>query len=64
LGNIIFTKGITIDPKMIESIRVWISTISVTEVISFMGLARYYKIFIKGFSKIANPITYLQNKGV
>jgi hypothetical protein len=36
----------------------------VTEVISFMGLVDYYRRFIKGFSKIASPITSLQNKGV
>jgi hypothetical protein len=28
-----------------------------------MGLARYYISFIKGFSKIGNPITSLQRKG-
>jgi hypothetical protein len=36
----------------------------VREVISFMGISGYYRIFIKGFSKIASPITSLQNKGV
>jgi hypothetical protein len=29
-----------------------------------MGLVGYYRIFIEGFSKIAHPITSLQNKGV
>jgi hypothetical protein len=36
----------------------------VSDIKSFMGLARYYKIFIKGFSKIGCPITALQKKGV
>jgi hypothetical protein len=36
----------------------------VTEVISFMILSSYYQIFIKGFSRIASPITSLQKKGV
>jgi hypothetical protein len=36
----------------------------VTKVISFMGLAGYYRRFIERFSKIAHPITSLQNKGV
>jgi hypothetical protein len=29
-----------------------------------MGLAGYYRRFIKGFSNIANPIAFLQKKGV
>jgi hypothetical protein len=29
-----------------------------------MGLARYYKRFIAGFSKVVHPITSLQNKGI
>jgi hypothetical protein len=29
-----------------------------------MDLAKYYRIFIEGFSKIAHPITSLQKKGV
>jgi hypothetical protein len=28
-----------------------------------MGLAGYYRRFIEGFSHIAHPITYFQNKG-
>jgi hypothetical protein len=37
---------------------------NVIEVRSFMDLAGYYRIFIKGFSSIASPITSLQNKSV
>ncbi len=29
-----------------------------------MGLARYYRRFVEGFSKIAKPITTLQRKGI
>ena len=35
-----------------------------TEVRSFMGLARYYRRFIEGFSKVAHAITSLQRKGI
>jgi hypothetical protein len=35
----------------------------VIEVISFMGLAGYYRWFIEGFSRIVDPITSLQMKG-
>ena len=35
----------------------------ITDVRSFMGIIGYYRRFIEGFSRIANPITSLQKKG-
>jgi hypothetical protein len=58
LGHIISADGIPIDPENIEAIRGWPMLRNVTEVRSFMGLVGYYQIFIKGFSKIASPITF------
>ena len=34
-----------------------------TDVRSFMGITGYYRTFIEGFSRIANPITSLQMRG-
>jgi hypothetical protein len=64
LGHIISTNEITFDPKNIESVRGWKMPRNVIKVRSFMGLAGYYQRFIKRFSNIASPITYLQKKGV
>jgi hypothetical protein len=64
LGHIISADGITVDPEKIEAIRGWPVPRNVTEVRYFMGLVGYYRRFIKGFSKIASPITSLQKKGV
>jgi hypothetical protein len=64
LGHILSKDGITVDPKKIEAIRECSVPKNVTKVRSFMGLARYYRIFIEVFSKIAHPITSLQKKGV
>jgi hypothetical protein len=64
LGHIISKEGIVVNPKNIEVIRGWPTTKNVIEVVSFMGLAGYYRRFIIGFSSIAHPITSLQRKGV
>jgi hypothetical protein len=40
----------------------WPTPTNVQEVRSFMGLAGYYRCFVEGFSKIANPIMELQKK--
>ena len=52
------------DPEKIEAIMNWPTLRNVTDVRSFMGLAGYYKRFIEGFYKVANPINSLQRKGI
>ena len=59
LGHIVSEDGIRVDPRKIEVILEWKPPRSVTEVRSFLGLAGYYKRFIKGFSMTATPMTRL-----
>eukprot|EP00253_Pinus_taeda_P035904 PITA_35904 len=64
LGHVVSTKeGIVVDPKNIRAIMEWVSPKSVDEVRSFMGLAGYYKRFVKKLSHISYPTTSLQKKG-
>ena len=56
-------EGISVDPKKIKAIKDWLVPKYVTDVRSFMGITGYYRRFIEGFSRIANPITSLQKKG-
>ncbi|GKA62633.1 putative reverse transcriptase domain-containing protein [Tanacetum coccineum] len=64
LGHVIDSEGIHVDPAKIESIKDWASPKTPTEIRQFLGLAGYYRRFIKGFSKIARPMTKLTQKSV
>ncbi|GJU37264.1 putative reverse transcriptase domain-containing protein [Tanacetum coccineum] len=57
-------EGIHVDPAKIESIKDWALPKTLTEIRQFLGLAGYYRRFIKGFSKIAKPMTKLTQKNV
>ena len=59
LGHIISEEGIRVDPKKIEVIIEWKPLRNVTEMHSFLGLAGYYRRFVKGFSMIAAPMARL-----
>jgi hypothetical protein len=63
LGHIIFNGGISVDPTKVREIVGWKIPCSVTEIRSLLGLAGYYRHFIKGFSKIEKPMTSLLEKG-
>ena len=56
------TEGIRVDPTKIEAVVNWKPPRSVTEVRSFLGLAGYYRRFLRGFSVIASPLTKLLRK--
>nr|GEW64065.1 putative reverse transcriptase domain-containing protein [Tanacetum cinerariifolium] len=62
LGHVIDSQGIHVDPTKIESIKDWASPKTATEIRQFLGLAGYYRRFIKGFSKIAGSMAKLTQK--
>ncbi|CAA0826072.1 Uncharacterized mitochondrial protein AtMg00860, partial [Striga hermonthica] len=64
LGHIVTARGIEVDPSKIEAISKWDTPRSAADVRSFLGLAGYYRRFIEGFSKIAQPLTNLTMKAV
>ena len=64
LGHIVYVESIRVDPTKIEVIVSWKSPRNVIEVRSFLGLAGYYRRFVKGFSVIASTLTKLLRKGV
>ncbi|GJW80866.1 putative reverse transcriptase domain-containing protein [Tanacetum coccineum] len=62
LGHVVNCDGIHVDPSKVESVKNWKTPESSTEIRSFLGLAGYYRRFIKNFSKIAKPLTLLTQK--
>ena len=50
------------DPRKISTIKDWPAPINVSEVRSFLGLASYYRKFVKKFSTVAIPLTALLHK--
>nr|GEZ34414.1 putative reverse transcriptase domain-containing protein [Tanacetum cinerariifolium] len=62
LGHVIDSSGIHVDPAKIEAIKGWAAPTTPTEVRQFLGLAGYFRRFIKEFSLIAKPLTKLTQK--
>ena len=64
LGYIVSEEGIRVDPSKIEVILEWKPSRNVMEVCSFLGLASYYRRFVKGFLMTGAPMTRLLQKNV
>jgi len=64
LGHKIFVKGIEVDKAKIDVIEKLPPPVTVKGVRSFLGHARFYRRFIKNFSKIVKPLSNLLNKDV
>jgi hypothetical protein len=62
LGHILTAEGVVVDLEKVTTVANWKRPTSVTEIQSFLGLAGYYRRFIKGFSKIARSMTTLIQK--
>ncbi|GKC17468.1 putative reverse transcriptase domain-containing protein [Tanacetum coccineum] len=62
LGHVIDSQGIHVDPAKIKAVKNWASPTTPTEIRQFLGLAGYYRRFIKDFSKIAKSLTELTQK--
>ncbi|GJX65259.1 putative nucleotidyltransferase, ribonuclease H [Tanacetum coccineum] len=62
LGHVVNHDGIHVDPSKIEAVKSWKAPTTPSKVRSFLGLAGYYRRFIKNFSKIAKPLTSLTQK--
>ena len=64
LGHVVSKEGIAVDPAKVVAIQDWKVPKNATEVRSFLGLAGYYRKFIKDFAKISAPLTRLTKKNL
>jgi hypothetical protein len=53
LGHIISKGGISVDQSKVQDVLSWNVLTSVSDIQSFLGLARCYQTFIEGFPKIS-----------
>ncbi len=63
LGHIVSADGISTDPDKISAVRTWPTPQSDKELQTFMGLAGYYRRFVKNFAKLAYPLHAVVNSG-
>ena len=64
LGHVVSASGVSVDLEKVKTVMSWERPKSVFEILSFLGLAGYYRIFIEDFSRLAAPMTRLTRKEV
>ncbi|KFD59900.1 hypothetical protein M514_27917 [Trichuris suis] len=62
LGHVVGQDGIRPDPSLTEKVRNFPVPQCLAEIQSFVGLASYYRKFIRGFAEIAKPLHQLAEK--
>ena len=64
LGHVISKDGVRPDPDKVSATKEYPVPSSVKDVRAFLGLANYYRKFVKDFAKIAGPLHDLTKKGL
>ena len=62
LGHIISSQGIITDPKKIQAIQEWPTPTTIKQLRGFLGLAGYYRRFIRNFAEQTHSLNLLLKK--
>jgi len=63
LGHVLSKDGVETDPDKISCICSWPAPVNAGELRQFLGIATYYRRFVKQFARIAAPLHRLTTKG-
>ena len=64
LGHVVSKRGVLPNPDNVVKMVNWPVPSTPTHVRSFLGMAQYYRRFVKNFSDVARPLTDLTKKGM
>ena len=62
LGYVVSKEGVSADPEKVRTVQDWPVPSDKNDVRSFLGLASYYRKFIKVFAAISKPLNTLLAK--
>ena len=64
LGVIIGPNGIEMEKEKMDGVLSWSEPKNIKDIRKFLGLANYYRRFIKDFARVARPMNVLMRKDV